>query len=1096
MLTILYARAGQDTRRELLERLGKGQAARRLLLVPENDSHESERAMCRVLGNRAAQGCEVLSLSRLAGRLTDAAGGGAAPVLDEGGRMLLMYAALRQVADQLKLYRAPSRKPAFLTGLLATVDECRASQVPPQRLIQAGEENGGQQGDKWRDIGLIYAAYEALAAQSAADPRDRLDRLAQQLRQTGWAQGAQSCVLGFTDFCAQEEEVLMALAAQGDLTVALTGGREEAGELFRPGRRAAARLLRRARQEGIPVQEQWLERPRQAHPSLTHLERYLFGPLPPPWQGECRVYRTAAADPRREVEGVAAQILGLLRQDGLRCRDIVVCARSMDVYGELIGGVFEQYGIPVFRSAMEDVLQKPVLALVTAALSAAAEDYPYEEIFRYLKTDLTGLSRGERDALENYVLTWNIRGSQWRGDKPWQMHPEGYGLPFTPEQQAHVAWLDGLRRRVIAPLEKLRRNGERTGRGWALALYDLLEDINLPARLGERAAALEGRGDLNTAGQYRQLWDILVGGLEQCALLLRDTQMELEEFARLFSLVLSQYDVGTIPVSLDRVTVGEAPRMVNREAAALFYLGMDSTCIPSCPPEPGLLSDQDRLALAGLAVELGLRQEEKLAHELTAVYEVCAVPTQRLYLSYAQAGEGGEARTSCFLWPRLAALFPEEPERPADPVASRLAAPRPALELMGRSGALAALLGRLPETAGRAARLAQAGQWRRGSLSPAGVRALYGPVVPMSATRLDTYHACHFQYFLRFGLGAKPRRSARFRPSDYGTFAHAVLEQVLRRGQDHGGVAALAADPGLCQRLAQEAAQRYEQEALAGLEGESARLRYLFQRMKGAVVEVTRSVVDEMAASDFTPTRFELGFGQGKELPPVEVDNGVTLRLTGFVDRVDEWVDGGVRYLRVVDYKTGKKSFDFADLEDGRGLQMLLYLFALTRHAQAFGPEPVQPAGVLYIPARNPLVDGERTMTPAQVDAARGRQLRRQGLVLAEEPVLEAMEHGPGGRRFLPDRPEFQVSRAQMEELDRFVTRTLRQAAGNLAAGRIEADPFWRDGEHNACRWCDYQAACHFEPACGDSVRYRRGLAGEEFWSWLSRQEEGEEHGR
>ena len=40
MLTILYARAGQDTRRELLERLGKGQAARRLLLVPENDSHE------------------------------------------------------------------------------------------------------------------------------------------------------------------------------------------------------------------------------------------------------------------------------------------------------------------------------------------------------------------------------------------------------------------------------------------------------------------------------------------------------------------------------------------------------------------------------------------------------------------------------------------------------------------------------------------------------------------------------------------------------------------------------------------------------------------------------------------------------------------------------------------------------------------------------------------------------------------------------------------------------------------------------------------------------------------------------------------------
>ena len=105
MLTILYARAGQEVREELLERLGRSGAPRRLLLVPENDSHESERALCRTLGNRAAQGCEVLSLTRLAGRLTDAAGGGAAPMLDAGGRMLLMYAALRRAADGLQ--RAP-----------------------------------------------------------------------------------------------------------------------------------------------------------------------------------------------------------------------------------------------------------------------------------------------------------------------------------------------------------------------------------------------------------------------------------------------------------------------------------------------------------------------------------------------------------------------------------------------------------------------------------------------------------------------------------------------------------------------------------------------------------------------------------------------------------------------------------------------------------------------------------------------------------------------------------------------------------------------------------------------------------------------------
>ena len=49
MLTLLYARAGQEIRRELLERLGASPAQRRLLLVPEQYYHESERAMCQVL---------------------------------------------------------------------------------------------------------------------------------------------------------------------------------------------------------------------------------------------------------------------------------------------------------------------------------------------------------------------------------------------------------------------------------------------------------------------------------------------------------------------------------------------------------------------------------------------------------------------------------------------------------------------------------------------------------------------------------------------------------------------------------------------------------------------------------------------------------------------------------------------------------------------------------------------------------------------------------------------------------------------------------------------------------------------------------------
>lgn len=1094
MLTLLYVRAGQDSRRALLERMA-GLTAPCILLVPEQYSHESERVMCRLLGSGASRRCEVLSFTRLGRRLTDAAGGGAAPVLDAGGRMLLLYSALRQVADSLRFYKTPSRKPSFLNSLLATVDECISYRLAPQTLMDLGGEQGGQQGDKWHDIGLICAAYQELCAHSAADPRRAMDRLADQLHECPWAEGRHTFVHGFTDFTPQQRAVLMALAQKGEVTVTLTFDRTDgAADVFDAARRTAAALRREAGQDGVPVGEETLAGyGKYRDDSLAFAEAHLFGPVPRPMAGKAAVVRACCADPRREVEWAAAEILRLVQEEGFRFRDIALCARRADRYGELAESTFRRFGIPLFRGVMEDVLQKPVPALATAALAAVAQDYPYEEMFRYLKTDLTGLSREDRDLLENYVVTWNIRGSAWTRERPWDMHPGGYGLDFTTHDTELVRRLDRVRRQVIAPLEKLKNAPDRTGRGRAAALYDLLCDIGLEESLQNRVGGLEQRGQLAEAARYRQLWDILVGGLEQCALYLEDTELEAEEFSRLFTLVLSQYDVGAIPVSLDRVTLGDAQRLAHREAAVLFFLGADSAAIPDCESDPGLFSDQDRAALAWRRIELAPRQEDKLRREMTIVYETCAIPSQRLYISYPRQGAGGEDRAPCFLWERLERLFPDMP--PVSAGESRLAAPGAAMELAGQMPAVAEALRTLPEYSRRVERLEQAARWQRGSLSPRGVEALFGPVVPMSATRLDVLNSCHFGHFLRFGLGANPRQEAKFRPTEYGTFVHEVLEKVLEQAARYGGVEGLARQDALRRSLAEEAADNYAAHSLGGLEGETARFRWLFARMKESALAVTDSVVAELAASDFEPARFELGFGKDKPLPPVEVKNGVTLSLTGFVDRVDQWLHEGKRYLRVVDYKTGSKNFSFSDVRDGRGLQMLLYLFALEKYGKAeLGPEEIVPAGVLYVPARNPVVDGERSMDEKELEKKQSGLLRRKGLVLDDPAVISAMEHSDGEFRFLPisegrTKGDYLVTPERMARLGSYVTEALSRAAGEMAAGDIAADPFWHDPNHNACRWCDYRAACHFEECCGDRKRRRKAMSAARFWAELEGKE-------
>lgn len=303
MLHILYTRAGQDSRRAILQRMKESRAERCMLLVPDQYSHETEYAMCEVLGNSASRRCEVLSFTRMARRLTDLCGGGAELVLDAGGKMLLLYAALREVAPTLKFYRTPSRKPAFLNSLMATIDECGNYGVAPATLIEQGALQGGSQGDKWQDIGSIYGAYLALCRANGADPHYTLERLLTQLKASKWAERKAVYLHAFTDFTPQQETIVAELARQGEVTVALVcDPNDHSSGVFDTMHTTALRLKRILGQEGIPVTEEILQGyGKYRHESLAYLEEHLFGSLPRPWTGSCGVKRTVCADPRREI---------------------------------------------------------------------------------------------------------------------------------------------------------------------------------------------------------------------------------------------------------------------------------------------------------------------------------------------------------------------------------------------------------------------------------------------------------------------------------------------------------------------------------------------------------------------------------------------------------------------------------------------------------------------------------------------------------------------------------------------------------------------------------------------------------------------------
>ena len=148
--------------------------------------------------------------------------------------------------------------------------------------------------------------------------------------------------------------------------------------------------------------------------------------------------------------------------------------------------------------------------------------------------------------------------------------------------------------------------------------------------------------------------------MEQFAWVQGDAEMETDAFVTMLGLVLTEYDVGTIPVSLDRVTCGSIDRVCKTGIPHLLVLGVNDGVLPSAGEGGGILSDSDRAQLLGLEVELET-SEERMEQEQAALYRVLASASQDLLLSWSTAGADGEKRPS-FLVGALRQLLSGLPE--------------------------------------------------------------------------------------------------------------------------------------------------------------------------------------------------------------------------------------------------------------------------------------------------------------------------------------------------------------------------------------------------------------------------------------------------
>ena len=209
-----------------------------------------------------------------------------------------------------------------------------------------------------------------------------------------------------------------------------------------------------------------------------------------------------------------------------------------------------------------------------------------------------------------------------------------------------------------------------------------------------------------------------------------------------------------------------------------------------------MFSEEERRALVELGLPLSGSLEEQALEEQFLAYQAASSPSEKLFGLLAHRFPGRKPAPPRRLWRKSKrfSLISKSKPLPAMPPEQEAGAAQAAFSLLARkwnsggpvSGALRTLLSERPEYAGRMQALQRAvDQSPMAFQNAENAQALFSGR-NLSATQIETYHLCRFQYFCRYGMNAKERRPAELGAIEYGSlmhfFAGTGFPQVQGRG--------------------------------------------------------------------------------------------------------------------------------------------------------------------------------------------------------------------------------------------------------------------------------------------------------------------------
>lgn len=1124
----------QEIRKKLREK-PRGPAI--FYIVPDQMTFQQEYELFGGSDIQGSMRAQVVSFSRLAWRVLQETGGGTEDFISSIGIQMLLKKVIDDRATDWKLFQKSLEKPGFLDHLEQLITEFKRYQISPADLqirIEQLQTRSNRHADdevliqKLEDIHYIYEKLSAYVAGKYMDNEDHLQLLMEKIPHASSLEGAEIYIDGYHRFTPQELQLIATLMKTCRQTTIILTKDENLTQpneldLFYQPTRTYQQVRAIAQQYKIPIENDFSFAEEESRfynrPPFKHLEKHFDTRPAPAYEGEAPIQLAEAVHPRSEVEGVAQEIIRLVREENYRYRDMAIFIRDTETYHDLMTTIFGDYNIPLFIDEKESMLNHPLIELIRSLLDLVETNWRYEAVFRVLKTGFIPATNNDFpltntaiDTLENYVLEYGIRSRKSWTEESWvfQRFYEFDQAVQTDVEKETEDRLNAYREQVVQAIGTFDEeiSNAETVEDFCRTIYLMMEGLHIPEQLEKMRSFYDEQGKIEKGREQDQVWEAMIQLLDEMVEMIGTEMISLSSFRQIIEAGLETLKFAHVPPTMDHVIVGTVEHSRVSHVKCAFLLGVNDGKWPQKPPTEGIINDKEREILQVNGIQLSESNERKLLDDWFYMYNVFTIASDHLWVSYVLSDEEGKTRFPSQLIQKMQDLFPacKEPILLQDPD-ELVEANRFITTPYKTRSALTTQLARNQrgyptepiwlhvlnwyihhhEKDSLTYKILQSLYYENkpDHLTEETTRKIYPKTIQTSVSRLESFYRCSFQHFAQYSLQLKERRTYKLDAPDIGQLFHEALKYITNLVQADGIDLAQLSE-GDTKKYAAKAIEQLAPILQHQILLSSNRYRYIQKKLEDVIHRATFILSEQSRRSGFAPIGIELGFGNPSDpLKPLEISlpNGFQLLLRGRIDRVDQMKNEAGLFLRIIDYKSSDQRLHLLEVYYGIALQMLAYLDVIISQSEQWLGIQAKPAGILYFHVHDAMLSEEDEVSDDKLFQEIFKQYKMQGLLLSEPEIVQMMDTNlesgvsdivPAGLK--KDGGFYHYSKVANEEtfasLRNHIHTLVYKAGVEMTTGKIRLNPF-EHKQDNACRFCPFMSVCQFDPTLEEN-NYRR----------------------